>query len=276
MHDRVFQIALTLVIAILLQLFVRSLIGIVIRRAVASHKQMSVAERKKRVTTLERVFQNSFSFILWIVVTVVVLAELQVNLAALLTGAGLLGVVIGIAAQSVVKNYLAGVFIILENQFQVGDVVSLGSIGSALTVSGVVEDITIRATKLRDMDGSLHIVTNGTATIITNMTYHYAAPVIDLMVGYDADIDLVENVINETGARMQDDDKFKDMIVEPIRFLRLDSFQPNAIDVKAVGKTRPGDQWAVAAEFRRRIKKAFDDNDIEMLLPQLAVNSSKH
>lgn len=274
-HNVAFLIAVTLVAGYLLQLVVRILIGYILRRAVGRHSHMPEFERRKRANTLDRVFKNFSAIIIFVVVLVVVLAELHVNLPALLTGAGLAGVIFGLAAQNVIKNYLAGIFIILENQYRVGDIITLSELGSMYGTSGVVEDITIRTTKLRDMDGSLHIITNGTATVITNMTYNYASPVIDIGVSYDADINKVEAVINKTGELMQSDPRWHHAIIEPIKFLRVDSFSPSSVALKAIGKVKPGEQWTVAGEYRRLLIAAFKDNGIDIPLPQIVINEPK-
>ena len=263
LHQPIFQIVLTIGVAIILQIIGRSMIGFVIRRAVKTKRNMSDSEKNKRAKTLDRVFENLFLVILWIIALVTVLTELKINLTALLTGAGLIGVIAGLALQNVIKDYIAGVFIIIENQYQVGDVVTLGNIGSPIVTSGVVEDITIRTTQLRDVDGTMHIVTNGTATVISNMSFHYSVSVIDMNVSIGSDIDLVENIINDVGKDMQADDKWGDLIIKPIKFLRIDSFSDTSFAVKASGKVKPGEQWSVAGEFRRRIKKAFAENGIE-------------
>lgn len=266
------KIVITIVITFIIQSILHATIGRVVRRAVRSHKYESKAEEKKREDTLIRIFRTASAFMLWLVAIIVILAELNVNIAALLTGAGLIGVVAGIAAQNVIKNYLAGLYIIMENQYRVGDIITLSDIGGTNGTSGVVEDISIRATRLRDLDGTLHIVTNGTAAVITNRTFQYASPVLDIGVSYDADIDQVEKVINEVGQAMQKDAKWQDVILEPIQFLRVDSFNDSSVTVKAVGKVKPGEQWGVAGEFRRRVKQAFDKAGIEIPFPQVVVH----
>jgi len=144
-------------------------------------------------------------------------------------------VVLGLGAQSTIKSYLAGLFIILENQYRVGDIITLNGLGIQDGVSGVVEDISIRITKLRDLDGNLHIVSNGTAQVITNRTFQYAKVNIDVPVSYDADIDKVQKVIDETGTAMASDEAWQKLILEPIKFLRVDSFNDFSVGRCAVG-----------------------------------------
>lgn len=274
-HFTAFRVLIIIAATVVLHLVLNIAIDMVVHRVINSHRHVTEIEKQKRIKTLERVFKNMSHIIIWLIAVIVILAELKVNLAAILTGAGLIGVVAGIAAQNVIKNYLSGIFIILENQYRVGDVILLTSLGSTNGTSGVVEDISIRTTRLRDQDGSLHIITNGTATVITNLTHQFSSAVIKLNINYNADIDRVEEIINRVGIDLLKDDKWRLSIIEPITFLRVDSFNDFSITVMAIGKVKPGDQWAIEGDFKRRIKKEFDKNGIEMSLPQILLYNSK-
>ncbi len=274
-HFTAFRILIILSATIILQIVLSIAIDKIVHRVINSHRHVTEVEKQKRIKTLERVFKNFSHIIIWLIAIIVILAELKVNLAALLTGAGLIGVVAGIAAQNVIKNYLSGIFIILENQYRVGDIIMLTSLGSTNGTSGVVEDISIRTTRLRDIDGSLHIITNGTATVITNLTHQFSSALIKVNVSYDADIDKVEKIINKVGMDLQKDKKWQQSIIDPITFLRLDSFNDSSITVMAVGKVKPGDQWAIEGDFRRRVKKEFDRNGVEMPFPQIVLHDAK-
>jgi len=268
-------IATTLVVTLVVQLIVHGTISRIVRRIVRPHYHQSQIEERKREDTLVSIFKTASSLVLWLIAIVVVLSEAHVNIAALLTGAGLIGVILGLGAQSTIKSYLAGIFIITENQYRVGDVITLNGIGITDGISGVVEDITIRITRLRDLDGNLHIITNGTANVITNRTFRFANINIDLNIGYDADIAKVESVINEVGATMAEDPNWQDAISEPIKFLRVDSFNESSVTIKSVGKVKAGSQWDVAGEFRRRILKAFALHKLEFQFPQVVVHTNK-
>jgi small conductance mechanosensitive channel len=252
------------------QLVVGKSIESVVRRSVHADRYSTKAEEIKREDTLIHVFRPLSRGVIWIIAGIVLLGLFGVNLAALVTGAGALGLVFGIVAQSAFKDYIAGIYILLENQFRVGDVVLLAG-----TTSGVVEDITIRVTKLRDLDGNVHYVRNGDAGVITNMTSEWANANIDVQVGWDANIDQVEKIINEVGTAMAEDAAWKSVIVEPVQFYRVDGFSPSAVTVKVLGKTTPIDQWAVAGEFRRRIKVAFEKHGIERPYPQRVLHEAK-
>lgn len=269
------QIAITIVIVIVIQLIIRDSLGHIVKRAVSRHRYESQVDEQKREDTLIHIFRTANAAILWIIGLIVILGELHINIATLLTGAGLIGVVVGLGAQNIIKDYLAGIFIILENQYRVGDIITLNALGVTGGISGVVEDITIRITKLRDLDGNLHIISNGLAGVITNMTFKYANVNVNVGVSYHSDIDNVEKVINEVGLSMAGEDEWKKIILEPIQFLRVDSFDSSAVTVKALGKVQPSNQWTVAGEFRRRLKAAFDKHGIEIPLPQVVVHQPK-
>lgn len=268
------QIVTTIVVIAVVQLIVRESIVPIVRRVVKRHPHQSKIEEQKREDTLVSIFRTASGTVLWTLGAVIILTELHVNLSALLTGAGLVGVIVGLGAQNVIKDYLAGIYIIAENQYRVGDIVMLEGTGATGGVAGVVEEITIRITKLRDLDGNLHFVRNGLAAVITNMSFQFANVNVDLRVGYDSDIDQVEEIVNEVGAKLALDPKWQDATIEPVQFLRLDSFADSYVVVKAVGKVRPASQWDIAAQFRRRIKKAFEEHGIDIPMPQVVVHEA--
>lgn len=268
------QIVATIAVVLLLQIVIRETLGRIVRKVVRSHKYETKAEEHKREDTLIRVFRTLSGVVLWTVGIIVILGELHVHLATLLTGAGLVGVIVGLGAQNVLKDYLAGILIIMENQFRVGDIVSM-SAGLGTPVAGVVEDISIRATRLRDLDGNLHIVPNGSAGIVTNLSYKFAQVNVDVNVSYDTDIDKVEKIVNNIGIKMAEEEPWSDNIVEPIQFMRIDKFGDSFITVKSVGKVKPATQWDTAGEFRKRMKVAFEKHGIEIGLPQITVHQAK-
>lgn len=268
------QIGITLLVAVVLQMLSRLPIDRFVRRVVVqSHRYHSAEEEKKREDTLISVFHTAFAVIIWTITLMVVLFELRVNVAGLLTGAGVLGVVVSLGAKNAISDFLAGIFIIGENQYRVGDIVTLAT--STGTVSGVVEDITVRITKLRDLDGYLHIVPNGSIGIVTNMTFQFANVNVDIPVAYEADVDKVVKVINQVGLSMVDDKEIGAEVVEPIQFLRVDNFEDSVMKVKALGKVRAGTQWDVAGEFRRRLIAAFDKHHIDIPYQQIVVHKSE-
>lgn len=267
------QIALVIIGVLVVQWIIRQSIGRVIRRVVKGHKYSSKVDEKKREQTLINLLSTASAVLLWTIAVIVILSILEVNIAALMTGAGLIGIVVGFGAQSSIKDFLAGVFIIAEDQYRVGDIVTLYADGNL--ISGVVEDITIRITRLRDLDGNMYIVPNGSTNIVNNRTFEYANVNVDLRVAYESDVDAVERVINEVGNKLAEDETWKEDIFEPIQFLRVDGFEDSAVRIKALGKVRPAKQWDIAGEFRRRSKKAFEKNGIVIPFNQVVVHQSK-
>src|SRR5690606_12957323 len=150
-----------------------------------------------------------------------------------------------------IKDFVSGVFIIVENQYRVGDIIQINDI------DGVVEAITIRTTVLRDLDGNLHHVPNGSIVVTTNKTMDYGRINEDIVVGFDTDIEQLEHIINHTGAQLAAVAEFKDDIMDPPHFARVTGFSERGMTVKILGKTTPGEQWRVKGELYKRLKKSF-------------------
>lgn len=260
------RIIFAFAVLIIVKIVVNKFLDRIIERVVQSHHYKSKHEERQRENTLSGIFGTITSVVLWIVAAIVVLQELGFNLAALATGAGLLGIVVGFGAQSMIKDFLSGMFIIIENQYRVGDVVAIGG------HSGLVEDVTIRMTKLRDLDGSVYFVPNGEITTVKNMTLEHSGLVINVGVSYDTDIDEAKEVMNRVGRELADDPEWKSRVVEPVSYLRLDSFGDSSVNLMAVGKTVPIEQWNVAGEYRTRLKKAFEKAGIEIPFPQRVIH----
>lgn len=223
-------------------------------------------EREKKAATVGKVARNTIRVIVWGAAALMVLRELGVDIAPILAGVGIAGLAIGFGAQSLVKDLLAGIFILTENQFNVGDVIK------AADVSGLVQKITLRATVLRDLEGSVHIIPNGTMGVVTNMTKEWSRCVIDVNVSYREDIDSVTEVLREAGVGLKADPLFAPHILEPLQILGVESLGESGVTIRVMFKTRPQQQWMVAREFRRRIKQAFDANGIEIPFPQRTVH----
>lgn len=271
MDSTLFRIMLIILGLLLVQLLLRASTGRIVERIVHSHHYASKLEERKREDTLKKVFSTSSAIVLWFIGLVLILWQMQVNIGSLLTGAGLISVVAGLSAQSVIRDYLAGMFIIMENQYRVDDIVTLAT--PTATVSGVVEDISIRMTRLRDMDGNLHIVSNGQIGVITNQSYMFSNVNVDFNVSYVTDVDLVERLVNQAGEATAK--QFPEETIEPIVFLRVDGLNESNITIKAFGKVRPGAQWQVAGDFRRRLKQSFNKHHIPIPYPSAIVREAK-
>lgn len=273
LDSSVTKIVIVALVALLVQIFSKVIIHHLVRRLIRGHKYATKLDVKKREDTLSGVFSAFGGIAIWTIAVIITLSIIEVDIAALLTGAGLLGIIIGFGAQNTIKDLLAGVFIIAENQYRVGDIVTINASGAE--VSGVVEEITMRITRLRDLSGNVHIVKNGSSDVITNLSFEYANVNIDLDVGYAADIDVVEKVVNDVGMAMfADGAPLQQHIFEPIQFLRVDSFEASSVRVKALGKVEPAKQWEVSGAFLREIKSAFEKHDIEIPFNQLVVHEA--
>ena len=254
------QVLITIIVTLILQIIVQHTIGILVRNAVRGHRYANKVDEHKREQTLKGVLRTSVGVILWTVASLLILTQLGFQLSTFLTSAGLIGVVVGFGAQNVIKDFVAGLFVLGENQYRVGDVVEMQVAG--ISFSGTVEDLTVRITRLRDLDGNLHVIGNGAAQAVTNLSYKYANVNVDINISYASDIDEVEEVINEVGQKMIKSDTWSRSIFEPIQFLRVDSLDGTGIRIKSLGRVEPAEQWAVAGEFRRRLKKEFDKRGI--------------
>jgi moderate conductance mechanosensitive channel len=242
----------------------------VVHGAVRAQKHTITKEEQKRAKTLIGIITTVVHIGIWIIALLMILDLSGVNTAPLLAGAGVIGVALGFGAQSFVKDSVNGIFILLENQYRVGDVVKIND-----NISGVVEKISLRETVLRDIDGNVHHFSNGTIEIATNMTKDFANINLDIGVSYTADIEKVEKVINDVGLALKNDSDWRDKITEAPSFLRVNEFADSAVIIKITGKTQPMQQWAAAGELRKRLKIAFDKHGIEIPYQQVVVHSPK-
>ena len=261
--DHGFKIVLILLLSYFLRRFAMVFIKKFIHRAVKRDNFASDRDEQQREDTLVSTVRSVTRVAVIVITGLLLLEEVGINIAPLIAGAGIAGVALGFGSQSLVKDFIAGIFVLTENHYRVGDVVELNQ-----TVSGVVERFSLRETVLRDLDGMVHHIPNGEVTIATNMTMDYANVNLDIGVGYDTDIDLLEKIVNEVGNELAADEDWKDSLIDPPQFLRVDNFADSAITVKITGKTVPMKQWAVTGELRRRLKKAFEKNNIEIPFPQ--------
>ncbi len=240
-----------------------------VKRGIRPDKFKTAGEEKQREDTLVSVIGASVRVGLWIVAGLMLMGEFGVNIAPLLAGAGVFGVALGFGAQSLVKDFLSGIFIIVENQYRVGDVIEVNG-----TISGVVEHIDLRQTVLRDLDGRAHHIPNGFIDYATNMSMEFANVNLDIGVGYGTDLDKLELIINRVGSELANEEVWKDKITSAPQFLRVDAFADSAIVVKITGRTAPLKQWSVTGELRKRLKKAFDKEGIEIPFPQRVIHEA--
>lgn len=239
-----------------------------IRRAVKTSRFQTEAQHKQREQTLLDVSEGVFALLVWIVAVGVIISQLGISLEPILAAGGLTAIVIGFGAQKIMQDIFAGIYIIIENQYQIGDVVDLDG------DSGVVEDISLRMTILRDLDGTVHHVPHGTIQRAKNLSKEYARVNLNIGISYNSNIEHVAEVVNRVGKELARDEQWKKRIVTPPQFLRIDSFGDNSIIVKIIGETKPLAQWEVAGELRKRLKIAFDESGIEIPYPQYVLHQA--
>jgi len=222
-------------------------------------------EVKKRAETLSGVLVASLQAVIIAVVFFMMLSDVGLNIAPMIAGVGVVGIAIGFGAQSLVKDIIAGLFVLLENQYRRGDVVKIAD------TSGLVEDINLRRTLLRDLDGIVHSVPNGEIRVASNFTKGYSRVNLNISVGYNEDLDRAIAVINRVGKELAEDPAWSSQILKPPQVLRVDNLGDSGIDIKVTGDTMPIQQWAIMGELRLRIKKAFDQEGIEIPWPHTKV-----
>jgi len=238
----------------------------IVRRAVARTKDKESKEgMEKRTNTLLSIFKGVGRVFIIIVAIMMVLDEVGVPIAPVLAGFGIAGIAIGFGAQYLIRDLIAGIFIIMENQYRVGDVARVADI------AGLVEEVTLRKTVLRDLDGIVHHIPNGEIRVASNFTRHFARVNLNISVGYGTDLDHAISVINRVGKELAEDEKWRDVIKSPPQALRIDNLGDSGIDIKILGDVKPMQQWAVMGELRLRLKKAFDAEGIEIPWPHTKV-----
>jgi moderate conductance mechanosensitive channel len=223
------------------------------------------ARRKQRAATMAGVLNSIITIIVVAVFGTMILSELGVNIAPIIASAGIIGIALGFGAQSLVKDFLAGIFVFIEDQYGVGDVVDVGE------ANGTVEAVTLRMTRLRDLDGTVWYVPNGEIVRVGNKSQNWSRAVIDVGVGYGEDLVRVQRVLREVAHDLWDDEDFKDVIIEEPEVTGVEMLAADSVTVRVLIKTAPLEQWAVARAMRQRIKARFDHEGIEIPFAQRVV-----
>jgi len=246
----------------------------VLRRVVPQALKLTVSKRmadkpeieiEKRTTTLLRILTTTAIVIIAIAALFMILSEIGINITPVIAGFGIAGIAIGFGAQSLVKDLIAGFFILIENQYGVGDVVRIADI------AGLVEEINLRRTILRDLDGIVHVVPNGEIRVASNFTKEWSRVNLNVSVSYGEDLDRVIEVLNRIGKEMAEEPYWRELITGAPQVLRVDAFEDSGIAIKILGETKPIRQWEVMGELRRRIKRVFDEEGIEIPWPHTKV-----
>lgn len=260
----IFLLVIILVSYIIYRIFKTLLPRLVVSSVKSRGKgRKAKAEMAKRSETLADMLGGILRIIIITIATFSILNEIGVPIAPLLAGAGIVGIAVGFGAQHLIKDFLNGLFILLEDQYNKGDVVKIAGI------AGQVEDINLRRTTLRDLDGLVHSIPNGEITTASNYTKGWSRVNLDISVSYQENLDHVIEVINRVCDTLASDEDFKSKILKAPQVLRISNFGASGIDIKIVGDTQPLTQWEVTGELRKRIKKAFDEEGIEIPWPHI-------
>ena len=239
-----------------------------VRMAVKPEDSSSEAE-KKREDTLISIFNGALHIVIIVLAILMILQEAGLEIGPMLAGAGIAGLAFGFGGQYLVRDVITGLFLILENQYRIGDVVKIDG------TSGLVQDISLRKTTLRYLDGTVHHMPHGSITKVSNLSKDWARVNLDMGIAYNTNLEHLIEVIDRTGNELAEDPAFKESIISPPKFLRVNEFADSAIIVKILGDTKPLKQWEITGEFRKRLKIAFDKEGIEIPFPQRVIHQAK-
>ena len=218
-------------------------------------------ELEKREATLSAVGVGAVKFLAYPIALFMILSEIGVHVAPVIAAAGVVGIAVGLGAQSMVRDVLAGAFIILEAQYRVGDWVEIAG------KSGSVEEINLRRTIIRGFDYTMHVIPNGAIDVVSNHTREKSRVLLDIPIAYKEDVDRCMDLLNAIGEELKQDPEMGPKITAPITALRIGDFADSSVNILCLGQTLPGAQWGVTGEFRRRVKRRFDELGIEIPFP---------
>jgi small-conductance mechanosensitive channel len=262
-----FHILLVLIVAFVAQRLARVAFHGIIKALLdreateGTAQELSAIEVRKRIDTLDQLGSNVIRFLVFVIAALMILREFGLDIGPAVAGLGVVGIAVGFGAQSLVRDYLNGALILVENQFAVGDVIRVAG------VSGTVEDFTLRRTTLRDLDGIVHTVPNGEIHVASNLTRVWSRINQDVTVAYGTDIDKAIEVVDNVGREMAGDPVWKRRVLEAPRVERVAALAETGVTLKILGSVRAADQWAAAGDFRKRLLAAFEEHGIEIPRP---------
>ena len=263
----ILRIGILMLVALVLVKVIKRLMIRLEKRLIARSRQEGEppSESHKRIETIVGLVRRGIMITLWMLVFLVILSELKVQIGPLIASAGILGLAIGFGAQNLVRDVISGFFIILENQIRVGDVAIINGTG------GLVERIHFRTTVLRDLGGIVHVFPNGAINTLSNLTKEWSAYVFDVGVAYKEDTDKVIAVMKKVGEEMKNDHHFGSLMLDNPEVFGVDKFGDSAVVIKGRIRTKPIRQWDVGREYLRRVKYAFEENNIEIPFPHRTI-----
>ena len=249
------------------RIFIRGIVKALVDREATegTAQELSAVELKKRMDTLDTLGSRVLQGFILIIASITILGEIGVNIAPAVAGLGVIGIAVGFGAQTLVRDYFNGALILVENWFSLGDVVTVAG------VTGTVEDLSLRRTTLRDLDGTVHVVPNSEIHVASNRTRTWARINEDVTVTYDTDIDKAIAVVDRVGDQLKADPVWKRRVLEPPRVDRVEALGEFGITLKILGSVRAIDQWSAGGEFRKRLLAAFAEDAIEIASPQRVI-----
>jgi len=266
-------VLLVLVVALiamrLASLFVHGIVKALLDREATegTAQELSAVELKKRMDTLDDLGARVIQAFVVVIAALMILGKLGLDIGPAVAGLGVIGIAVGFGAQTLVRDYLNGALILVENQFSKGDVVRLAG------AAGTVEDFNLRRTTVRDLDGVVHTIPNGEIKVASNLTRTWARINQDVTLAYGTDIDRAIGVVDEVGRALHDDPVWKRRVLEPPRVERVEALGEYGVTLKILGSVRAPEQWAAGGEFRKRLLAALEANGIEIPRPQRVVLS---
>lgn len=237
-----------------------------VTKILAADESLTEEARQKRKNTLTRIFISGTNVVICILAALIILDEAGFAIGPLLAAAGIAGVALGFGGQYLIRDLISGLFIIIENQYRMHDIVCFDD------TCGTVEDISLRMTTLRDLDGAVHHVPHGEIKKVSNFTKFFARVNLNVGIAYNANLEHVISIVNAVGNELAADPDWKEHIITPPKFLRINDFADSAVIIKILGETKPTKQWEVAGELRKRLKTAFDREGIEIPFPQRVIH----
>ncbi|MFZ2835857.1 MAG: mechanosensitive ion channel family protein [Candidatus Saccharimonadales bacterium] len=257
-------IATTIIVAVILFYIGSGLLAKLVKQAVkstAKHRDWHRKDMEKRQKTLSALFVSIWRIMIIIYVAVSILTTVfRVDLGPLFASAGIIGVALGFGAQSLIKDFLSGIFIIAENQYRVGDIIAIEG------ASGTVERIGTRSTVIRDIDGNVHYFPNGMVMHVINKTMGYSMARFNIAIHPSSNIDEVTEIIDRLGVELAAENEWKNKIIKAPAFVSIGEFTGTSVDLQIAGKTQPSDQWAVIAEMRKRLLEALERANIKLAI----------
>lgn len=263
------KILVILIVALILNKVIYRFVDKSVRLAVKGNNHSSASAEVQREDTLIQVIAMSIRIALFTAVIMMILPEFNINIGAMIAAAGIVGLALGFGGQYLIRDIITGLFILLENQYRIDDVIDIDG------TSGVVEAITLRKTTLRDLDGTIHHIPHGEIKKVSNQTKDFSRVNLDLGISYSADLEHVIRVVNKVGNDLAAHTDWAEFINKAPQFLRVNDFGDSAVMIKIVGETIPLKQWAVAGELRKCLKIAFDKEGIEIPFPQMVMHQVK-